>query len=141
MERLKIAILFGTEPNFDDDAFKYFILYVNQIQNTYEFFFPDNGNFVFTEKKTSKIEFNSCLQKVTDFVLSEKINADHFISIITNSFNNYYFFNASKECSVITTDVWDKQFSPPSLFEYLLHCIYTCLIYSQKKNPIFLIKI
>ena len=60
--------------------------------------------------------------------------ADHFISIITNSFDNNYFLNATNKTSVITTDIWDKHFSPPSLFEYLLHCIYTCLLYSQVVN-------
>ena len=47
MARLKIAVIFGTIPNFDKYAFKYFILYVNKIQNTYEFFFPDVMSYPF----------------------------------------------------------------------------------------------
>lgn len=134
MSRLKIAIVFGTEPNFDWDAFKYFILYVNRIQKAYEFFFPDLDVYTFKKKKKEKINWNSSLQEVRNFTLSKKIECDHCITIITNSFDNNYFFNTESDCSIITTDVWDKHFSPPSLFEYLLHCIFTCLIYSQIKS-------
>lgn len=128
MERLKIAVLYGTEPNFDKYAFKYFILYVNKIQNTYEFFFPDVKTYPFEK---GIVDFETSHEKISTFIDRNELIADHFISIITNSFDNNYFFNATNRTSVITTDIWDKHFSPPSLFEYLLHCIYTCLIYSQ----------
>ena len=128
MERIKIAIIFGSKPNFDKDAFKYFILYVNKIQNIYEFFFPDIELYPFEK---GIVDFKTSHDKINAFVQEHNLKADHFISIITNSFSNNFFFNAEKETSIITTDIWDKNFSPPSLFEYLLHCIYTCLIYSQ----------
>lgn len=128
MGRLKIAILFGTEPNFDKDAFKYFILYVNKIQSYYEFHFPDVMNYPFEK---GIVDFKSSHDKVSNFIKERNLTADHFIAIITNSFSNNFFFNAERLTSIITTDIWDKEFSPPSLFEYLLHCIYTCLIYSQ----------
>jgi len=51
--------------------------------------------------------------------------------IITHSFENNYFFNAGTDVSVITTDIWEKSFAPPTLFEYLLHSIFTCLMYSK----------
>ncbi len=128
MERLKTAIIFGSKPNFNKDAFKYFILYVNKIQNIYEFFFPDISSYPF-EKEI--VDFDTSNDKISAFVKKHNLKADHFISIITNSFSNNFFFNAENKTSVITTDIWNKYFSPPSLFEYLLHCIYTCLIYSQ----------
>lgn len=134
MKRLKIAVVFGTKPNFDWDAFKYFILYINRIQNTNEFFFPDLDKYVINKKKKEKINWDSSLEDVRNFKLSEKIQSDHCISIVTNSFDNNFFFNTESDCSIITTDIWDKHFSPPSLFEYLMHCIYTCLIYSQVKS-------
>ena len=108
MERLKIAIIYGTKPNFDYDAFKYFILYVNQIQSAYEFFFPDNNSVVFTEKIKTDILFASSLDRVKEFTPSIDTFADHYIVIVTNSFSNNYFFNASEKYSIITTDVWDK---------------------------------
>lgn len=129
MKRIKIALIFGTKPHFEHDAFKYFILYVNRIQSIYEFCFPDIIDDYPFEKGI--VDFQSSHDKVNSFVTKLDLKADHFITIITNSFDNDYFFNAKKRTSVITTDIWDKHFSPPSLFEYLLHCIFTCLIYSQ----------
>lgn len=133
MERLKIAIIFGTKPNFDLDAFKFFILYVNRIQKTYEFFFPDVDTYIYLNKKKYKVNYGTSIQEARNFILQEEIESDHTVTILTNSFDNNFFFNTDSDCSIITTDIWDKQFSPPSLFEYLLHCIYTCLIYSQVK--------
>jgi hypothetical protein len=128
MERLKIAILYGTEPNFEKNAFKYFILSLNSIQSTYEFCFPDVSEYPFEE---GIVDFITSHKKVGDFIESNKLTADHFVTIITNSFDNNYFTNTTTTSSVITTDVWNKQFSPPSLFEYLIHSICACLIYSQ----------
>jgi hypothetical protein len=128
MKRLKIALIFGSKPNFNKDAFKYFILYVNKIQSIYEFYFPDVSDFPFEK---GIVDFKTSHEKVRTFIANNKLDADHFVTIITNSFNNNFFFNAEKKTSIITTDIWDKHFSPPSLFEYLLHCIFTCLIYSQ----------
>lgn len=129
MDRLKIAILFGTEPNFESYAFKYFILHLNKIQTTYEFCFPDVAGFPFKSKGT--VSFKESHKTVKEFISKNKVVADHNVAIITNSFDNNHFLNAEQKTSIITTDIWDKYFSPPSLFEYLLHCIYTCLIYSQ----------
>ena len=129
MKKIKVALVFGSKPNFEHDAFKYFMLYVNKIQSIYEFCFPDILQDYPFEKGI--VDFESSHDKVNAFVAKHDLKAEHFIAIITNSFNNNYFFNAEKKTSIITTDIWDKHFSPPSLFEYLLHCIYTCLIYSQ----------
>ena len=132
MKRLKIVIVFGSVPNFDKDAFKYFLLSLNKLQNSYEFCFPDFDHYPFVEKVCV---FSTANQKIEDFVNHKTKDYSHIIAIITGSFDNNYFFNATDNSSIITTDIWDKYFSPPSLFEYLLHSIYCCLIYSQKTLP------
>lgn len=129
MKRIKVAILFGTEPDFDQYAFKYFILYVNKIQSFYEFCFPDVSEFPF---ETGVVDFKTSHSKIETLIGDSKIVADHYIAIITNRFDNNYFFNSRYKTSIITTHIWDKHFSPPSLFEYLLHCIYSCLLYSKR---------
>jgi hypothetical protein len=91
MKRMKIAIVFGTKPNFEYDAFKYFILYVNRIQDIYEFCFPDILEDYPFEKGV--VNFKSSHEKVNALVVKHNLNADHYIAIITNSFNNNYFFN------------------------------------------------
>lgn len=130
MPRLRIAIIFGSVPNFDAYAFKYFILSLNKLQNTYEIMFPDLHTYPFKEKI---IDFNTSHAKVANAM--EGHHYDYTISIITSRFNNNYFFNAGDKSAVITTEAWDKFFCPPSLFEFLLHSIYCCLIFSQKTLP------
>ena len=49
MAKLKIALIFGQIPNFDTEAFKYFILSLNKIQASYEFFFPDLDTYIFPQ--------------------------------------------------------------------------------------------
>lgn len=133
MRRLRISIIFGNMPNFDENAFKYFILYLNKLQSTYEFSFPDISSFPFEENKVC--EFSTANSILNDFASINGVKSDYLVGIITNNFDNNYFFNAESKSSVITTDVWNKYFSPPSLFEYLLHSIYCCLIYSLKTLP------
>ena len=127
--RLKVSLVFGNTPNFDKDAFKYFILSINKIQRTYEFFFPDLESYPFPDKE--------CKYEVADkifakFLKQNGVVADYNLAIITSNFDNNYFLKAGNHTAVITTDIWDKYFSPPSVFEYLMHSIICCLIYSQK---------
>lgn len=129
MSRLQISLVFGDIPNYNTDAFKYFILSLNKIQTSYEFFFPDLEYYPF---KNETCEFTTANKIFEDFIEQNKVIADYHIVIITNNFDNNFFFNSCENSAVITTDIWDKYFSPPSLFEYLMHSIICCLIYSQK---------
>lgn len=137
MTKISVAIIFGTKPNFEKDAFEYFLLNVNKIQSIYEFTFPDlcddYGNLIYPKFSydEKKIKFKESIDTINKFVKNNNINTSHCISIITESFKNNYFFNSDSKVSVITTDIWEKNFSPPTLFEYLLHSIFTCLMYSK----------
>lgn len=133
MTKLKIAIIFGQKPDFNSSAFKYFILSLNKLQKTYEFFFPDVRRYVFEE---GIFKYNDANEIVEEFISSKSIIADFTICINTGAFDNNFFFNCEPETktAVTTTHIWDKFFSPPSLFDYLVHTIYTCLIYSQITN-------
>jgi hypothetical protein len=53
----------------------------------------------------------------------------YIINIISSQIDGNLFFQCDGNLAFITTDVWEKIFSPPSLFEYLLHCISACLIF------------
>lgn len=41
MNRKVVSILLTSKPNYDEFAFKYFLLSLNKIQNYYEFIFPE----------------------------------------------------------------------------------------------------
>ncbi len=133
MNRITVAIIFGSEPNIDKNAFEYFILSVNKFQHIYEFCFPDITSFPVNNR--GAVDDELVIETVNKFVSQNHIIANHVIAILTNSFNNSFFFNATHTSAVITTDVWDKHFTPPSVFEYLLFAIITCLVYSKQIPP------
>jgi hypothetical protein len=80
MTRLKIIVVFGSKPNFDKDAFKYFFLSLNKLQNTYEFCFPDLVGFPFEEQVCV---FETANHKIENFVSSQPKDYAHIIGIIT----------------------------------------------------------
>lgn len=130
MKRLKIALIFGNKPEFNIYAFKYFLLSVNQLQKSYEFFFPETqGNHI----KEEENEAETCIQILNGVIDNEVVKADYTISIIRSSIKHDYFAWPDKRCAVITTNHWEKYFAPPSLFEYLLNTIYYCLFCSGIK--------
>jgi hypothetical protein len=126
--RLKIALLFGNPPNLDKYALKYFILSLNKLQSSYEFFFPDSDSYAFTQ---SVCLYETCNSELETFVKNSRIIADYHIAIITIPFDNDYFSRADNKTAVITTVGWEKYFSPPSLFEFILFSIIDSLIYSD----------
>ena len=47
MNRETVAILLTSTPNYDQYAFKYFVLSLNKIQSLYEFIFPEMHEYFF----------------------------------------------------------------------------------------------
>ena len=129
MKRVKVALFFGNKVEFHNYAFKYFILSLNKFQNTYEFNFQ-NEKIVQNEERSNPIKWISYLNDK-----SKKLNSDYSIIFISNKLDKDYFAYPDKNGAVITSYNWEKKYSPPSLFEYLITSIYYCLIYSQLKIP------
>jgi len=135
VNRKTVSILLTSEPDYDEFAFKYFLLSLNKIQSYYEFVFPDIGdpdinNYYCSDHYEEEELFNSFEKEVKSKISSEII-PDYFINVMTPSFGENLFFGCSGNVAFITTHEWEKYFSPPSLFEYLLHCIIGCLLYMR----------
>lgn len=130
--REKVAILLTSKPNFNEFALKYFILSTNQLQSTYEFVFPEIDTYFYTEEN---YEAHLLFASFLDVKQSIKFEGepDYFINIIRSKIAGNLFFTCTANIAFITTDVWEKVFSPPSLFEYLLHCIGATLIFMHPK--------
>ncbi len=128
MSREKVAIILSSEPNFDRYAFKYFILNVNKLQKQYEFVFLEIHEVFFSEKHCDEDTLFSEFPQVQSNIYLD-YEPSYFINIVTPSISNNLFFVCRNNVSFITTDTWEKIFSPPSLFEYLLHCIIASLIF------------
>jgi hypothetical protein len=130
--RAKVAILLTSKPNFDEYAFKYFILSLNKCQSTYEFIFPEIDSYVFNSDWYKFKSLVEIFNKETNNIKFEGA-PDYFINIIKSQIEENLFFRCEANVAFITTDVWEKLFSPPSLFEYLLHCISASLIFMHPK--------
>lgn len=130
MKREKVSILFGTQPDYNVLALKYFILTINKIQSYYEFVFPDIQNYFLDDKENDgEIIINNFMNAP----LKQSINADYYIILTISHLNRNYFSVSLENISIITSFGWEKYFSPPSLFEYLLHSIIACLLCMNDK--------
>jgi len=130
MKRKKVSIFIGTKPGYDILALKYFILSINKIQSFYEFTFPDVHNYVLSKKEN---DGEIIINNFNNNPIKQSINADYYIILIASHLNKNYFSVSLGNISVITSYSWEKYFSPPSLFEYLLHSIIACLLCMNEK--------
>ena len=131
-QREKVAILLISKPNFDEYALKYFILSMNNVQSMYEFVFPEINEYLYTEKEYTR-DF------LFDFFTKAKAGVDfegepaYTINILQSHVEDNLFFECRGNVAFITTHMWERLFSPPSLFEYLLHCVSAALIFMHPK--------
>jgi hypothetical protein len=125
MARQTVALTLSTPTNYDVLAFRYFILSLNKLQSIYEFSFPDLPPS-FEGEVCSEDEI---LDKSASFHAGIAPKTDYLIVITTCGIEGNLFFTSRGSVAVITTDTWEAYFSPPSLFEYLLHCISASLLF------------
>ena len=72
------------------------------------------------------------------------MNIDYWIGITSNAIEKDYFFQpkykrdnkdnknnsiSGKNIAIITSEQWERKFSPPSLFEYITMSVLTCSLY------------
>ncbi len=122
--RKQVSIYRGAEPNYNFEAFKYFILYLNKIQNVYEFYFPDTMGFPFSSKSISEDDISEFSKEHLPEI---KRNEYYTIFILTQVIEGNFFSVHNTNAAFITINQWDKYFAPPSLFEYLLDSILSSL--------------
>jgi len=137
MKRETVSILFGSEPNFDEYALKYFLSSINKIQNQYEFIFPDfkkpDPRFFYNKKYYKPNELYKIFNKLQKKIDVQK-PSDYKIIIITSQMGQNYFTysNHEKKVSFVSTHEWEKYYSPPSLFEYIVTSIVHCLLFMNE---------
>ena len=136
-ERSTIAIIFGSAPNFRVDPFKYFILSVNKVQNLFEFRFPNRGFDVKHGPLSTKCLFKAMKDRIDEVSLTQDcVTADYVIGIISTPIIDNIFWEVDSNNAIITTDVWERYFSPPSVFEYILHSIIGAILEMQSGGKI-----
>jgi hypothetical protein len=129
VKRATVAVILPSKLNFDEFAFKYFLLSLNKQQELYEFVFPETHQYLFTKEHYESNELFDYFRTQIRPLLNLETNPDYFLNVIKPSIGSNLFFDCQGNISFITTDTWDKLFSPPSLFEYLFQCIVASLLF------------
>jgi len=136
-----VAVFFISEPNFDQFACKYFVLNLNKIQKCFEFEFPEvEQKTSYFLPKTGSLEKRDIFTKFSEMINQLKregnlqVEPDLFVGITSVKLTKNFFWTVEDNFSVITTVDWEKLFSPPSVFEYLTHCIIGSVI--QMAHPL-----
>lgn len=147
-ERQKVAIIFGSQPGFDENAFRYFLLRLNEVQYLYEFGFPAVDDYlfsqeeadtdrmfrVFSEARKKEAKDKEAGEEEQEYIVEG--NPKYFILIVGSRIRNDLFADWHDDTAIVTTHRWDKDYSPPSVFEYLLNSICTVLVLLNLKDKI-----
>lgn len=135
--RIKVSIYFLEEPTFNGTAGKYAILYLNSLQSTFEFQFSKNefhlDSYRITNDQKKLTESHNIAPnffRFQNFLYEKKFaeNAVIHIGIINRPIDGNLFFEEWINMAIITTYKWDKLFSPPSVFEYIIHCLNASIV-------------
>ncbi len=142
--RIIVSIYFLEEPTFNGTACKYAILYLNSLQSTFEFQFPENEshldlyNITEDQKKLTEtlkktgLNFNNLPNffRFQNFLYDNNFaeNAICHVGIINKPIDGNLFFESWINMAIITTHNWNKLFSPPSIFEYIIHCLNASMV-------------
>jgi hypothetical protein len=149
-ERQKVAIIFGSQPGFDENAFRYFLLRLNEVQSLYEFGFPAVDDYLFSQKevdtdrmfrvfseaKKKEAEHREAEKEEKEYIILEG-NPKYFILIVGQRIRDNLFYDwRHDDTAIVTTHRWDKDYSPPSVFEYLLNSICSVLVLLNLKDEL-----
>lgn len=128
--RKKVAVLFLSEPTFDRYACEFMILNLNKIQSCFEFEFPEFRTSPLPSTDYSRLEdlFSKFHETLEDLQRRGKTRGDYYVGITSVGMGENLFWYVEKNTAIITTDTWEKLFSPPSLFEYLIHSLTGALV-------------
>lgn len=124
------------ELGFDQYACSYFILQLNRVQSLFEYsvvHLEEGINELTPLPNTDKMEImsNWIEENTKGYVYSD---SDFWAGITSQPFSNGWFFQYFKTGSIITSADWEKEYSPPSVFEYLAHAVIMCSIYALSQH-------
>jgi hypothetical protein len=144
LKRSKVAIIYGPGIDFDEVSFKYYILQLNKLQSVYELSFPAVDDELFTGVDPGKDDLFDVFKKARiqeakdvdedeeEQVYIEEGDPEFFIIIVGTAIRDALFADWRDDTALVTTDRWDKDYSPPSVYEYLLNSICALLILMDK---------
>jgi len=117
----RVAIWFEGEQDFERLPFKFFIAGATAFQRSFQFYFPDPPN---------ELTFEDALKAQREQRPVFREHFDVYIFITAEHMKGNLFFIEIGPLVHITTNGWQQNFSPPSVFEYLFHSIMCGSIYA-----------
>ena len=130
MVREKVAVFFLTDPEFNKYACEYLILKLNEVQNRFQFEIQNvkhNAEFFGKEKNHHR---DTLLLKFEEIIKSTANNEENYFVGIANVGiePDDLFYTTQKNMAIITTKRWEKSYSPPSVFDFILSSLAGVLI-------------
>ena len=95
-------------------------------------------NFLYPKKNPTSIDHLDVeISKTNDYGQKKYKNIDCWIGITSEAIDGNYFFltkdkhssRSGKNIGIITSEKWERRFSPPSLFEYIVMSVLACSLY------------
>ena len=132
--RKKVALFFLSKSDFDEYACKFVILKLNTLQNYFEFEFPEAApnlrqQFLEVNYWDRPKLFEAFSKLIETLKLNSSTKADYFVGITKVMISkDDLFWTVNGNQAVITTKEWQKKFSPPSLFEYIIQSLTSVLV-------------
>jgi hypothetical protein len=126
---------------FDQVACAHLILQMNKHQDLFDYQVvsldnTDNFQCPAPKKSVDLTYFDNQLKNMIDSGQDKFQNIDYWICITSAHIKGGFFFQvldkagkSGKLVAVITSEFWERKFSPPSLFEYLSISVFICSVY------------
>lgn len=126
--------------DFDQVASAHLFLQMNYIQNIFEFQvirpnFMDEISFPHSFPHENKNIMQWFHDEITNKLVGRVSNVDYWMGLTSLNVGENWFFKVGrvqegKMLSIITSQYWERDFSPPSLFEYIALSIFICSLQS-----------
>jgi hypothetical protein len=133
VDRILVNVYLASHQNIDVLGFKYVILSLNNHQNLFEFCFPDVEEQLTSSNEVSKVDLVNFCKSTINLV---NIEASYHIFLIRQKITGNYFSVCEENIAIITTDKWEKYFSPPSVFEYIIDSMIANILVMNSENDI-----
>ncbi len=143
IRKVNIVLLKDSMNNDNQAAFKFLCSKLNQLQDYFEvqLFHTDpldlqlKSSSIYTQSQLSEIYSGKYIELREKNFFKEEIEAK-YIYIIPNQIQGDFFYFYHQAVSFITTKDWAKNYSPTSIFKYLLNSIITSLIHFRTNAEI-----
>ena len=122
----KVAIWFEGEQEFENLPLIFFVTGANQVQESFQFCFPDPLD----EDGETELTFAEARRRLDRGETIYDEAYDVYVFLTKEYMEGNLFFLEYGPLVQITTFLWEENFSPPSVFEYLFHCILCASLYA-----------